>query len=236
MGHPKHHSAEDAGQCGVLINLQYNRDSQCHSHVNFVRNGLPLAIQKRLAAEIWGSPDAVDAVGAFTPMNPSKARMAKWSVLRKELHDSLSLCNWMGPWIASPLKERGYRGDDSIESMLYSIATGDRKDRGELDLAAERIFVLHRALTIREMKTSQMRARHDVAPDWIFEDSKGKAPFSKGTIRMDRKDIETAIDMFYGEMGWDRATGAPTSKTYQRLGLRDVAAELGRGHLLPDVT
>ena len=236
MGHPKHHASEDAGQCGVLINLQYNRDAQCHSHVNFVRNGLPLSVQKRLAAETWGSPDAVDAVGAYTPMHPTKAVMAKWSVLRKELHDSLSLCNWMGPWIASPLKERGYRGDDSTESMLYSLATGDRKSRRELDLVAERIFLLHRALTIRDMKTKEMRLRHDLAPEWIFEDSKGKAPFSKGTIRMDRKDIQAAIDMFYKEMGWDSITGAPTSDAYRRVGLGDVAAELGRRHLLPDVT
>ena len=69
MGHPKHHSNEDAGQCGVIINTQYNRDAQCHSHSNFTRSGLPLEIQKRLADEIWGSTDAVDAVAAFTPMN-----------------------------------------------------------------------------------------------------------------------------------------------------------------------
>ena len=83
MGHPKHHSNEDAGQCGVLINLPYNRDAQCHSHSNFTRNGLPVGVQKKLAAEIWGSSDAVDAVGAYTPMNPSKAKMAKWSLLQK---------------------------------------------------------------------------------------------------------------------------------------------------------
>ena len=55
IGHPKHHSNEDAGQCGVIINTQYNRDCQCHSHSNFTRNGLPLDVQKRLAAELWGS-------------------------------------------------------------------------------------------------------------------------------------------------------------------------------------
>ncbi|MFH0728748.1 MAG: aldehyde ferredoxin oxidoreductase, partial [Pseudomonadota bacterium] len=120
LGHPKHHSNEDAGQCGVIINTQYNRDAQCHSHTNFIRNGLPLEVQKKLAAELWGSETAVDAPGAFTPMNVYKARMAKWALLRKELHDAIPLWNWMGPWSASPLKERGYRGDDSIESMLYS--------------------------------------------------------------------------------------------------------------------
>ena len=157
LGFPKHHANEDAGQCGVIINTQYNRDCQCHSHCNFVRNGLPIDVQKRLAAEIWGSPDAVDAIGAYTPMNVYKARMAKWSVIRKELHDSLSICNWMGPWVASPLKERGYRGDDSLESMLYSLATGDKKSRQELDQVGERIFNLHRALTIRDMGTKEMR-------------------------------------------------------------------------------
>jgi len=233
MGHPRHHSNDEMGQCGVIVNTQYNRDCQCHSHTNFTRNGLPLEVQKRLAAELWGSPDAVDAIGAFTPINPYKARFAKWSLLRKELHDSLSLCNYMGPWAASPLKERGYRGDDSIESRLYSLATGDRKDRQELDQAAERIFVLHRALTIRDMGTKEMRTQHDTIPDWVFTDPSGKAPFTQGTVHMDREDIRLAMDLYYGEMGWDKSTGAPTEAAYRRIGLAEVSEELGQRGLLP---
>jgi aldehyde:ferredoxin oxidoreductase len=232
MGHPKHHSTEDAGQCGLLVNLIYNRDAQCHSHSNFTRNGLPLAVQKKLAAEIWGAGEAVDAVGAYTPMHPAKAKMAKWSLLRKELHDCLSLCNWMGPWVASPLKERGYRGDDSIESLLYSLATGDKKDRAELDFAAERIFLLHRALTIRDMGTKEMRSRHDTIPEWVFTEKSGKPPFTKGTTHMDRADAQIAVDMFYDELGWDKTTGAPTAATYRKFGLDQVAAELGKRGLL----
>jgi len=233
LGFPKHHANEDAGQCGVIINTQYNRDCQCHSHCNFIRNGLPIDIQKRLAAEIWGSPDAVDAVGAYTPMNVYKARMAQWSVLRKELHDSLSLCNWMGPWIASPLKERAYRGDDSIESLLYSLATGDQKSRQELDQVAERIFLLHRALTIRDMGTKEMRTQHDAVPGWVFKDPSGKDPFTKGTIRMDRDDINRGMDMYYEEMDWDKKTGAPNPAAYQKVALGKVAEELNKKGLLP---
>jgi aldehyde:ferredoxin oxidoreductase len=233
QGHPKHHSNEDAGQCGVIINTQYNRDAQCHSHSNFTRNGLPLEVQKRLAAEIWGSADAVDAVAAFAPMNIYKAKMAKWSLLRKELHDSLSLCNWMGPWVASPLRERDYRGEDSIESLLYSLATGDKKSAQELDQVAERIFLLHRALTIRDMGTKDMRTKHDTIPDWVFVDPKDKTAFSKGTIRMDKEDIKLAMDMYYEEMAWDKQTGSPTRDTYRRLGLETVADELTKRGLLP---
>jgi aldehyde:ferredoxin oxidoreductase len=233
MGHPKHHSGEDAGQCGVIINTQYNRDAQCHSHSNFTLNGLPIQVQKNLAAEIWGSPDAVDSVAAYTPMNVYKARMAKWSLLRKELHDSLSLCNWMGPWIASPLKERNYRGDNSIESLLYSLATGDRKSRPELDDAAERIFLLHRAITIRDMQTKEMRTKHDTIPDWVFSDPAGKPSFAQGTNRMDKEDIKLAMDMYYEEMNWDKKTGSPKVEAYKRLGLGDVADQLKKRGLVP---
>ncbi len=232
LGHPKHHANEDAGQCGVIINTQYNRDAQCHSHTNFIRNGLPLEIQKKLAVELWGSDAAVDAPGAFTSMNVSKARMAKWSLLRKELHDSIALCNWMGPWSSSPLKERGYKGDDTLESLLYSLATGDRKAPQELDEAAERIFVLHRALTIRGMGTKEMRTRHDTIPDWIYGDGKDRVPFTTGTIQMDREDIQKAMRMFYEEFGWNGETGAPTRETYRRLGLSKVAEELEKKGLV----
>ncbi len=233
FGHPKHHANEDDGQCGAIINTQYNRDSQCHSHVNFIRNGLPLAVQKKLAAEIWGSPDAVDAPGNYTPMNIHKARRAKWSLLRKELHDCLGLCNWMGPWVASPLKERGYSGDDSLESKLYSLATGQQTSREELDRIGERIFVLHRALTIRDMGEKDMRSKHDLTPQWIYHDPYGVQAFSKGTIRMDPQDIQTGMDMFYELMGWDKTTGAPTAEVYSRLELQFAARDLAAKKLLP---
>jgi len=234
MGHPKHHANEDDGQCGVIINTQYNRDAQCHSHTNFVRNGLPVHEQKRLAGELWGSPDSVDAPGHYTRMNKYKAQRAKWALIRKELHDCLGLCNWMGPWVASPLKERGYRGDNSLESRFFSLATGMDLDREELDAAGERVFTLHRALTIRDMETVDMRAQHDHVPRWVYEDPKGAQPFTPGTIRMDRDDISRAMDMFYEVMGWDKSTGAPTREAYARLGLVDVGAALQAKNLLPE--
>ncbi|MEW6661418.1 MAG: aldehyde ferredoxin oxidoreductase [Bacillota bacterium] len=233
LGYPKHHSTENGGQVGALINSQYNRDAQCHSHVNFYACGLPLEIQKRLAADVFGSGDAIDAYRNYTPMNVYKAKFAKWSLIRKELHDSLPLCNWMFPWIVSPLKERGYKGDTTIEAKLYSAVTGDKKSEAELDLVAERIFNLHRALTIRGMGTKDMRKEHDLVPDWAYDYPKDAKPFTAGHDKMDREDMQKAFDMFYKECGWDVATGAPTKETYQKLGLGFVADELGKLGLLP---
>jgi len=232
MGHPQHHAADEAWQTGVLINLIYNRDAQCHSHSNFIRNGLPLEIQRRIASRLWG-PGALDESDNFTPMNRDKAKFALWALLRKELHDSLTLCNWMYPLAASPLKARGYEGDNGAEALLYSAVTGDRKDAAALDLAAERIFNLHRALTIRDMGTADMRTRHDTAPDWVFDYPKDKKPFTPGHSKMDREDIDRARDMFYELLNWDRKTGAPTAACLKRLGLADVAAGLAASGLLP---
>ena len=233
MGHPKHHANEDDGQTGVIINTQYNRDSQCHSSCNFVRGGLPIHEQKKLAEKNWGSQDGVDAVGEYTPTNIYKMKRAKWALIRKELHDSLSICNWMGPWIASPLKERGYAGDDTMESKLYSMATGHKLSRDELDLVGERIFTIHRALTMRGMNEINMREKHDLTPDWIYTDKDDKPAFSKGTIRMDRADIQKSLDIFYELMDWDKATGAPKSSAYKRLGLADMAGKMDKDKLVP---
>jgi aldehyde:ferredoxin oxidoreductase len=117
--------------------------------------------------------------------------------------------------------------------MLYTLATGDNKDRKGLDDAGMRIFLLHRALTIRGMGTKEMRTRHDRIPAWVYEDKTGKATFTKGTTCMDREDVQTALDMFYDELGWDKATGAPTRSTYRRFGLDSVGAALAGQDLAP---
>jgi aldehyde:ferredoxin oxidoreductase len=83
------------------------------------------------------------------------------------------------------------------------------------------------------MKTKEMRAQHDTIPEWVFHDPSDKPVYTKGTIHMDKDDIKLAMDMYYQEMGWDRATGAPTTDAYRKLGLAEVADNLGEMGLLP---
>ena len=232
MGHPNHHGPEEGGQVGVLLNMMYNRDCQCHSHSNFTSNGLPVQVQKAIAAKLWGA-GAIDPPSSFTPMNRDKARFAAFAAIRKELHDSLTLCNWMYPLVASPLKSRNYEGDAGAEAKLYSAVTGDHKDTAQLDLVGERIFNLHRALTMRDMATGDMRTAHDTVPAWVFDRPADRQPFTPGHNRMDPADIEVARDLFYDVLGWDRATGAPTRVTLERLGMTAVADTLSAMKLMP---
>lgn len=233
MSYPKHHSNEaGCSQVGALISMIKNRDAQNHSHMNFIGSGLPVAKQKEIAAEIWGSTSAVDGVLDYTPMHVSKAKFAKWSLVKLALHDSLTLCNWMWPMTVSPLKERNYRGNLTLEAQYFSVATGIKKNEAELDFDAERTLHLHRAMTMLTMGTKEMRKDHDALPSWVFDEDPDKKPFTKGTDKMDRADMELAMDMFYAEMGWDKATGAVTKATLLKFGMADVAAELDKKGLL----
>jgi len=233
LGFPKHHSSETAGQVGAIISCMFNRDAQCHTHVNLTGSGLPTSIQKEVAAELFGSGDALDAPSNYTKMNVYKAKFAKWSIIRNCLHDSLTLCNWMWPMMVSPSKDRNYRGDTGLEAEFLSLVTGENISEEELDLAGERIFTLHRALTVKQMKTTDMRNKHDDMTDWIFDMDPDVKAFTPGTIKLDREDMQTALTMFYKEMGWDEKTGAPTRATLERLGMKDVADQLAKLNLLP---
>jgi aldehyde:ferredoxin oxidoreductase len=44
--------------------------------------------------------------------------------------------------------------------------------------------------------------------------------------------MELAKDMFYEELGWDKATGAPTRATLDKLGMGYVADEFAKTGLL----
>ncbi len=233
LGFPKHHASDESYQVGAIINCLFNRDAQSHSHQNFISSGLPVDVLKTLAAEYWGSADAIDPPANYKPMNEAKAKFAKWGIIRNCLHDSLTLCNWMWPLATSPLKERNYKGDTSLEAQYFSVVTGVDTTEEELDIAAERIMTLHRALTVKEMGTADMRKEHDLMVDWIFDVDPDKKPFTEGTIKMDRDDMQLALTMFYKEMGWDEKTGAPTRATLERLNMKDVADELGKLGLLP---
>ncbi|HAE20712.1 MAG TPA: aldehyde ferredoxin oxidoreductase [Spirochaetaceae bacterium] len=238
LGFPVHHSNEASGQVGALISCFSNRDAQNHSHMNFIQAGLPINLLKEIAAEEWGSPDAIDDIKNYKPMNEGKAKFVKWSLTRSLLHNSLTLCNWMWPMTTSPLKARGYRGDTALEAKFYSLVTGIEKSKEDLDRDSERAFTLFRALTVRAMKTADMRNEHDQTTAWVVTAEKGKdgkdiQPFTPGTDRMTQADMELGRTLVYKEFGWDQKTGAPTRATLEALGLGDVANGLASAGLLP---
>ena len=232
LGWSKHHGNECAAQVGALTNIFYNRDCMTHTIVNIWGSGLPYDVLNPIIEGYFGK-GCLDKVKNYTPMNECKAKFAKFGVVRQWLHDSFTLCNWVWPMTLSPLPERGYKGDLTVEAQYMTAITGDEWSMEDLDFAAERGLQLLRATTVLGLNTVDMRNEHDAFNDWVYDMDPDFKAFEEGTIKMDRADMQTALTMIYREMGWDEVTGAPTRATLEKFGLGDVADDLASKNLLP---
>ena len=221
MGGKKHHSSETAAQVGLLTNVLYNRDGMCHTIVNITGSGLPYEIQRNIIEDIFGV-GALDKPSNYTPINESKIKFAKFGIMRQVLHDSFTLCNWVWPMTFSPRKERGYRGDLSVEAQYMAAITGEDWTEESLDHAVERDIQLHRAMTIMAYKTTDMRNTHDVVAEWVYNDEKA---YTEGNTYLSHEDWQDALTMFYNQFGWNE-NGAPTRATLEKFDLKDVADDL----------
>lgn len=231
-GHPKHHTNEDDGQLGCVLNCMWNRDPMAHAHVNFTRSGLPIKEMKHIAKVTWGDESAVDQIGDYTPTNTYKMKRLQWVIARTELHNMLGLCSWMAPWEYCPDEKNQYVGDPNMEAKIFSAVTGVNKTGDDLDKDGIRAWMLQRVYTMRQLGSSNMRKDHDLVPGWIYTDPKGRKPFTKGTVRMDPDDINKSFDIFFEQVGCDKETGVPTTDTLKAYRLDFVIPVLQKEGLI----
>lgn len=231
-GHPKHHTNEDDGQLGCVLNCMWNRDTMAHAHVNFTRSGLPIKEMKHIAKVTWGDESAVDQIGDYTPTNTYKMKRLQWVIARTELHNMLGLCSWMAPWEYCPDEKNQYVGDPNMEAKIFSAVTGVNKTGDDLDKDGIRAWMLQRVYTMRQLGSSNMRKDHDLVPGWIYTDPKDRKPFTKGTVRMDPDDINKSFDIFFEQVGCDKETGVPTTDTLKAYRLDFVIPVLQKEGLI----
>jgi hypothetical protein len=227
---------------GVLLNIGYNTHPQNHCWgPNFVGNvtALPGTMPEEIAEEMFVKlgygPGMGQSVRYATPMNVYKARAAKFAQIRKELTDGMGLCSWMYPFLTSPLRERGYRGDGTLECQYFNAATGSNFTPMEFEAEGERFFTLQRALTVRAFESQDMRNLHDMpqAGKRNLEESAGDGRTYEQLYENWDTPVTGTLSLFYSEMGYDDLTGAPTRATLERLDMKDVADGLAAAGLLP---
>lgn len=231
-GHPKHHTNEDDGQLGCVLNCMWNRDPMAHAHVNFTRSGLPIKEMKHIAKVTWGDESAVDQIGDYTPTNAYKMKRLQWVIARTELHNMLGLCSWMAPWEYCPDEKNQYVGDPNMEAKIFSAVTGVNKTGDDLDKDGIRAWLLQRVYTMRQLGSANMRKDHDLVPGWIYTDPKDRKPFTKGTVRMDPDDISKSFDIFFEQVGCNKETGVPTTDTLKAYRLDFVIPVLQKEGLI----
>ena len=231
-GYAGHWDPRDYSAQGLFWALSSRDAMSDHHEYLFLTaySGLDYEDQKLIAKEIYGSEKAVHPLGECE-YTEDVARAALLVEQRRMVKNELTLCDWAWPMIVSPFAERNppYIGDTSLESQLFSAATGIKLNEEELRREGEKTDNLARAILIRELGVKNIRDTKDILPDHLFtckNESTDNPP-------LDRDKFEDLKTFFYRLRGWDSATGLPTRETLEGLGLKEVADVLEGDGLLP---
>ena len=195
------------------------------------------AAVRAIAKRFWGSEAAAD----FTTAD-GKAMAARMIQDRQYVKESLIVCDWIYP-ISDSERSPDHVGDPTLESQFFSAVTGIETDETGLYRMGEAIFNQQRAALIRDGRRGREDDRlpddwHDeplkrgvMDPDCLVPDKNGDPISRKGAV-VDRQEFERMKDEYYAIRGWDVATGLPTRRTLEVLGLKDVADDLDNRGLL----
>jgi aldehyde:ferredoxin oxidoreductase len=166
----------------------------------------------------FGSRDAIKAT-AYTGKPQSLIYEMNWAAVA----DSLGYCtNMIRPGrTGAPGSQFG---DPSYAFAAERVAavTGIPFDEASLYEIGERVCGMERAIVVRDGRTRET----DAIPDFFFE-----VPIPDGYQegrKLDRKKFEKMKDEYYALRGWDIATGFPRRSTLEKLGMTEVASQMGQ--------
>lgn len=164
------------------------------------------------------SEEAVERVIGKDSFNVG--RLTRYSEDWYSLFNCLSLCN--RAWI-----NRFYHV--KTIAQLYTAVTGIEINPPDLMKVAERVWNLFKLLNVR----AGFSRKDDKAPDVWFKPIKGKekdyplTDYYKTKV-ITEQDMESLIEDYYNERGWDKATGIPTPEKLKELGLETKKARSRR--------
>ncbi len=186
-------------------------------------------VLRKIGKKFWGSEKAVD----FSTYE-GKALAAIKIQHREYAKESMILCDFVWP-IFDDASSSEHVGDPTLESRLLSAVTGKHIDEKALEQYGERIFNLNRAIMLREgrkgrtddsLPETQYIERVEMIADVfgmhnpeLLLPGAGDEIISRRGKAVDREKFERMLDEYYDLRGWDRATGFPTRKKLEELGL-----------------
>jgi aldehyde:ferredoxin oxidoreductase len=246
-GQRSHYGPDRYGTPAGLHWVIWNRDPNRHEHNGLASwSGLSWEEKRRVAEIHFGDPDLLDdptQAWQMGPATPARIELGRMLAVRSMLKDSLTLCDWVFPNYCCPDPDREYAGDLELEAELYGAISGDAVGQEELDLRAEALVDLYRAITIRDWNTTDMRGAvgyqgggrgHDFGGDFRGHDNLAGWYFDPDAARLDRGTFEEAKTALYLRLGWDPASGAVTRAKLEALGQGEVADGLAALGLLVD--
>ncbi len=133
----------------------------------------------------------------------------------RTIFETLTTCRF--PWVEVGFELEWY-------PRYLKAATGLTLTMEDLYPVADRIYSLARAFWVREFGQN-WSSNMDMVPNRWFTEPLTKGPF-KGA-KLDKSKYEAMLQMYYEKRGWDNR-GIPTKSTLNKLGLPDVAQQLGQ--------
>ena len=162
--------------------------------------------------EIFGVPIPY-AVDRFAI--EGKGKLTKWNQdVRTATADCPTMCVFLLDMAMAPTATK------STAAFMEAV-TGLAFTAQDVERVGERVNNLARAFNVRE----GFKRADDTLPERLMTEPLKSGP-SKGQL-ISRKDLETMLDEYYMERGWDLKTGIPTKKKLAELNLGYVAGEVG---------
>jgi aldehyde:ferredoxin oxidoreductase len=115
---------------------------------------------------------------------------------------------------------------DEFKKMTKCVTGLDMTD-DYLQTLSERCFAITRAFNVRE----GARRSDDSAPFRTMEEAQPVGP-AKGK-KVTKEMLDKMLDEYYTLRNWDPATGIPTGRSLENLGLEDVKRELSKQIAMP---
>lgn len=178
-------------------------------------------------AEFGTSPEAVDLIEKVTgdkkyatPHSTEKrAEIVRWHEDCYEITEALGFCVFTST--------AAYGVNPNNMARLYEAATGITMTEDDLMLTGRRVCNLEKAFNVTRGATRE----EDNLPWRLMNEGAASGPLKGATNS--REELDKMLDRYYTLHEWDLKTSWPYRKTYEKLGLKDVADFLGEMGKLP---
>jgi aldehyde:ferredoxin oxidoreductase len=179
----------------------FGADHQSSEHDPMVEEGATDLYMRRL--RLLG----FEAMLPARSLGPDKVRYARKTQHFYSFLDTADLCQfvWGPAWTL-------YGPEETVEFVRAATGWEDFTVQELLDVGERRVNML-RVFNARE----GLDKRADILPRKLFKPLTGKGPTAG--VSLSTEEIETALQEYYRQAGWDADTGNPDKETLRRLGL-----------------
>jgi len=165
----------------------------------------------------FGSAEAADIFQGLK----GKGKLLAWSENFVTIGDLLGLCKFA--YYRSATLTYLRRKGIELATRFYNAGNGTKLTEEEMVAAGERCFNIEKAFNTREGAGREQ----DIIPERFFKEGLAGGGPSSGAV-VDRQKFDLILNEYYEARGWNEKTGWPKKDTLNRLGLQDIAKDLGQ--------